>query len=224
MDRLTTVDWRANRLADSLAKQAAAAIAVSRRTARFLASARLAVVHAACGLGQVTHAANNHTVQHVDPDGTTRTTTIRDAEPAPRRDRRPRADHSACSAPAPGAKAGSMVLSIRPWTPPPPRARPFRARCPERARARERSAGALRRCIDGIGASLASDPHQQPAAHRLVQVQQRVRQRINEAMAADLVPDFWDHLASVGPLGGHSGALEARAQGSRPEASLRAAL
>ena len=76
-------DWRANRLADALAKSAAGHRAMPISTERFLKSATAAARHAAGLLGAVTHAANNHVVQVVDDQGRITRQVCRDAEPRP---------------------------------------------------------------------------------------------------------------------------------------------
>ena len=52
---LTTVDWRANRLVDCLAKAAAKSLAAPKTVSSYLCSADAAAAHAACLLGVVTH-------------------------------------------------------------------------------------------------------------------------------------------------------------------------
>jgi len=79
-DNLTVADWRANRLVDALAKQAATGRRAPMAITRLLASSRRAVEHAAALLGQVTHAANNFVVEEVLPDGVRVVRTIRDAQ------------------------------------------------------------------------------------------------------------------------------------------------
>ena len=76
---LSTVDWRANRLVDALAKRAAA----QRQTpgiTKILGSGRAAVRHAAALLGQVTHTANNCVMECVLPNGETERRVCRDAQ------------------------------------------------------------------------------------------------------------------------------------------------
>ena len=82
--RLSHVDWRANRLADGLAKQAAAWSQPPAAALRLLASALVAVRHAAMLLARVTHAANNHIVVTEHEDGSTSNKKVRDAVDKPR--------------------------------------------------------------------------------------------------------------------------------------------
>ena len=83
--RLSLVEWRANRLADGLAKQAAAFHEPPDAVLRLLNSATQAAKHATKLLGRVTHAANNHTVQAVGDDGQVVSRTVRDSIDAPKR-------------------------------------------------------------------------------------------------------------------------------------------
>jgi hypothetical protein len=80
---VTFTDWRANRLADGLAKQAAARSRVPAELRRFLATAEEATCHEAAVLGMVTHAAANHWVSSTKPDGAYTVTRSRDACPPP---------------------------------------------------------------------------------------------------------------------------------------------
>ena len=82
--KITTVDWRANRLVDALAKQGAESVRVAAETRNLVASAQAASLHAACLLGQVTFAANNHKAQQLDEKGNMVTVTLRDSDPKPR--------------------------------------------------------------------------------------------------------------------------------------------
>jgi hypothetical protein len=85
--KITTVDWRANRLVDALAKQGAEIVRASREIRNLVESGKAASLHAACNLGRVTFAANNHKVEKLDDKGQAVTVVSRDAEPAPRRKR-----------------------------------------------------------------------------------------------------------------------------------------
>ena len=76
---MTTVDWRANRLVDALAKKAARTTHAPRAVTCLLESANVAVRHAAALLGVVTHAANNQKVPVQRPDGSWGFTVQRDS-------------------------------------------------------------------------------------------------------------------------------------------------
>ena len=81
---LTATDWRANRLVDVLAKQAAStrrAPRIAMAVTRLLKSPKAAARHSAALLRQVTHAASNHRVTTVLANGTQRAKTVRDAAP-----------------------------------------------------------------------------------------------------------------------------------------------
>jgi hypothetical protein len=82
--RMSVVDWRANRLVDALAKASAAEVRSLEPARLLIASASEAVKHAAMLLGRVTHAANNHIVTVTAEDGSTSTRRLRDAVEAPR--------------------------------------------------------------------------------------------------------------------------------------------
>ena len=79
-DKLSDVDWRANRLADALAKQAASQRQAPVAILRILESGRAAVRHAASLLGRVTQAANNCQLAVVLPDGSQQLRACRDAQ------------------------------------------------------------------------------------------------------------------------------------------------
>jgi hypothetical protein len=85
---ISSIDWRANRLADILAKLAAQQISAPDGLINVLDLAFQAARHSGCKLGRVTHMANNHTVSETDDSGKTRTTTYRDAMSAPSRSQR----------------------------------------------------------------------------------------------------------------------------------------
>ena len=121
--RLTVADWRANRLVDILAKTAAAQLQVPSSVAAMLRSADAAAAHAACFLGVVTHAANNHKTVQLTEGGNSVTVTLRDSSDRPKggsgrtgtdsRAKPPR------QLPAPSRPAPSS--SVLPWTPPTPK-------------------------------------------------------------------------------------------------------
>ena len=76
---LTPLEWRANRLADWLAKSAAEPLRVPRAARRFIDVAAQALEYGLRRLGAVTHAANNLRVQVTLPNGDVTTVTRRDA-------------------------------------------------------------------------------------------------------------------------------------------------
>ena len=81
---MSAADWRANRLVDALAKQAASIRQAPQAITSIIGSGRAASRHAAALLGQVTHAANHCQVSEELPDGTIVVKTRRDTAPRPR--------------------------------------------------------------------------------------------------------------------------------------------
>ncbi len=77
--RITSVEWRANRLVDALAKAAAQPDRVPPQLIELIDAAAEAVEFYAAKLGRVTHEANHYKVDTVLPDGTTTQTTRRDS-------------------------------------------------------------------------------------------------------------------------------------------------
>lgn len=75
----SATDWRANRLADALAKNVSQQYALDDREAKLIQSAEHAVKHACALLGAVTHAANRFKTEEVGKDGKTRTVTKRES-------------------------------------------------------------------------------------------------------------------------------------------------
>jgi len=98
--RLTAVDWRANRLVDALAKQAAATRQAPAPVIEMLMSAKAAVKHAAALLGEVTFAVNNHSITVTNPDGSQSTRVIRDSMPKARGAAKPAASYTERAAPS----------------------------------------------------------------------------------------------------------------------------
>ena len=76
---ITPVMWRANRLADALAKTAAAAHRLPGWVPRLVASASTWVKHQAAKLGAVTHAAKKFLVTRVDEEGASTKLVLRDS-------------------------------------------------------------------------------------------------------------------------------------------------
>ena len=177
--RFSHVDWRANRLADALAKQAAAKGQPPSSVIRLLTSAMHASRHAAKLLGQVTFAANNHQVQAITGDGLGTSRTIRDSVDAPRRTRAPvqvpaatvaAADASASSSTQPcqvqpcHATKESQVASRR---------RPSHASVAHAA-----ESAAVKARVAEIGASLRTPVDRASGADRLQALREHVRSRV----------------------------------------------
>jgi len=98
---VTGTDWRANRLADALAKAAAARFRVPGDVRRTVSVAMKAYEHTAAVVGVATRASNNHLVSATNPDGSYALRRLRDAAP-PARGTRPTSARSARPAQAPG--------------------------------------------------------------------------------------------------------------------------
>jgi len=81
--RLTTYEWRANQLADTLAKTGALVSPLRDEANKVINVAGDALQQAAARLGVVTFAANAHTVEGVKEDGTAYTLTKRDSSTLP---------------------------------------------------------------------------------------------------------------------------------------------
>ncbi len=168
--RLSHVDWRANRLADGLAKQAAATTQPPSAVLRLLASARLAVGHFAKLLGRVTHAANNHVVQEVSEDGTVTSHTKRDSVGKPKQLAAARAQRPV----QPPAPSRGRQPAVRAWTPAPPCGRRGqRSSTPPARRLVRLEQEHLERRVQEVGARLRPSS-QQPGSARLDALRQRV--------------------------------------------------
>jgi hypothetical protein len=76
----TSLEWRANRLVDGLAKLAARKNATPSATLKLVNSAEALVRHTAAQLGVATFNANNHRRQVTNDDGSTGWRTMRDAQ------------------------------------------------------------------------------------------------------------------------------------------------
>ena len=188
---VTIVDWRANRLADVLAKSAAEAPARCKAGYRLLQNAEILVKHEAALVGVVTHAANHHEVCTVSVDGKPMTRLLRDST-GQRRYRASGGHVDAAPAPAVVVAAPASVCA-----PSPDVTNALHALCCPPARHERqlhlafarRSASAARKAsqmehfaglCDRRGARLrpSSEP---PAAERIAGVLSRVRRREGEA-------------------------------------------
>ena len=118
---VSVVDWRANRLADAVAKSAAGAPLSTTHAVRCLKSAGDAHRHEAAVLGAVTCAANTHRVQIITASGNSTTVVKRDsvataAAPRSVHGRAPEAARRGTSTPlaAPAASVGTTRRPLRP--------------------------------------------------------------------------------------------------------------
>jgi hypothetical protein len=82
--RVSAIDWRANRLADCLARLAASIYAVPDLAHDLFKGAQQAAEYCAALLGTVTFAANNHRVEVTKPNGVLGFATRRDSAPGKR--------------------------------------------------------------------------------------------------------------------------------------------
>ena len=76
-------EWRANALADALAKHGAPDCTVAQEVCALIQSAGAALQHSAAILGAATRAANNRRIEEKQEDGSTRVTILRDASDRP---------------------------------------------------------------------------------------------------------------------------------------------
>ena len=83
LKQVTTVDWRANQLADALAKEAALDDPRRRAAARYISNAEKALLHHAVLVGLATHEANNHRVVQVCSGGMQKEVLLRDSTSLP---------------------------------------------------------------------------------------------------------------------------------------------
>jgi hypothetical protein len=166
-DRMSYVDWKANRLVDLLAKAAAEHLSSGRSVLNLLASAEAAAAHAACCLGIVTHAANNHKVDAIGEGGKVITKVVRDSVDEPKLAR-------ATSAPPPVAQpirtrtSDEGNTTALAWVAPTPKVQANRQQ-------RAGSCDALRMRVQDIGGTLATREGKTPASVRLAGLAERVR-------------------------------------------------
>ena len=153
--RLTSIDWRGNRLVDALAKAAASSLSAPTAVSSFLRSADAAAAHAACMLRVVTHAANNFRSCVLTEGGASVTTITRDSTDRPR--------HLAGERFLPAVpvrrrpcRSSSALPSVLPWRAPTPQVQANRLQ-------RAASESALVRRVEEIGARLSPSLCKPPA-------------------------------------------------------------
>ena len=167
---LTSIDWRANRLVDGLAKAAASSLSAPSAVSSFLRSADAASAHAACLLGVVTHAANNFQSCVLNEGGASVTTISRDSTDRPRHLAGSRS-HSAVPVLRGPCSSSSALLSVLPWRAPTPQVTANRLR-------RAASDSALVRRVEEIGARLSPSLSKPPASERLAALALRVKAKL----------------------------------------------
>ena len=134
-----------------------------------LTSAEAAAAHAACCLGIVTHAANNHKVEALGEGGKVITKLLRDSVDKPKMAR-------AISAPPPVAQPTKTRTSDEgntkalAWVAPTPKVQANRQQ-------RAASCDALRRRVQEIGGTLVTREGKSPACVPLASLAERVRAR-----------------------------------------------
>ena len=173
--RLSCIDWRANRLVDALAKGAAFRGPAPAARVQVLGAAEKAVRHAAMLLGRMTHAANNVRTVSMGPDGKPIVHIRRDASQAEQRGggrERPQSSQPA-TPPPPSSTSVPSRECIGPSPIPPPLVRAGTGRC----RGYSREGAALARRVGEIGATLRPPEGQPTAQERLQAVRDRVRAR-----------------------------------------------
>lgn len=163
--RLTSVDWRANRLVDKLAKVAAGAATEPKHVTDLVASFEAATVYAAALLGVVTHAANNCVVEEMDEGGKLVTRTRRDSVEKPK-EKRTRKELMSAHPVATAVPATRAPKVAAPWKP----ARKVKAATRERLAQEEATA----RRVAQIGLSLSAGS----SRDRLATVRERILRRV----------------------------------------------
>ena len=113
--RVSPADWRANRLVDRLAKNAAAFHVLTKSAANLINSTAKFAQHSLAQLANVTHAANNFKTTVVDENGVATTKVMRDSTSRPRVYGSAK-DKKRQRKPQPPARD---LASVKPWQPEP---------------------------------------------------------------------------------------------------------
>ena len=103
--RLSAYEWRANRLADLLAKEAAGGRQAPKHVTDLIASAESLILYAAAQLGATTHAANNHREEVILEDGSKKVTIRRDVLDPPKAVKKKPCGHYTCADRARGGRS-----------------------------------------------------------------------------------------------------------------------
>ena len=111
---MSAIDWRANRLVDQLAKNAASFHTLTKQATGMINSTAKLAQHFFAQLAQVTHAANSLSVVKVDEHGNATTHILRDSMPRPRFSKKTRGNNRRLP-PMPTRD----ISGIAPWQPPP---------------------------------------------------------------------------------------------------------
>ena len=169
-ERMSATDWRANRLADRLAKAVAREAQAPKGTVELFESSDLATAHAAALLGVVTRASNAHEVLVTTEDGSSKVELRRDSESKPREVAQAQrtaklAARNASEAAAPAPVPARKVVAA-PWRPP----------SGDQARRAGKRAQVWRR-VQEVGGHLRASSAP-PASERMAAVAARVRARV----------------------------------------------
>ena len=186
---MTAIDWRANQLADWLAKDAAPEGFARKMARTVIESAQEALVYSAATLGAVTYAANNTPEVVQRTGGTTSTVMRRDSTSLQLNSRAAAAPRTACH---------SRKRKTPPQVCPPSWvSAPAQPVFLERTQRQEKSASArvctlkrrraeeeaLQAAVSSTASRLVINTSQPPAAARLAALRERVRQRAEAADA-----------------------------------------
>ena len=112
---MTSIDWRANRLVDALAKRAVAFHKIDKRADAVLTSAAALSQHSLAQLARVTHFANNLSTTVYDDQGKPTTKVTRDSTDKPRFARTAARKRPLAKQPTPPRD----ISMIEPWAPAP---------------------------------------------------------------------------------------------------------
>ena len=117
--RFSTAEWRANQLADVLAKKGAASTPLRTEVDKAIKDAGNALLQSAARLGVVSHAANNHHVEFVKADGSKGHLTKRDSAAVPPAVAKAKAarDEAKAAAPVAPLLPGPALLKASPLAP-----------------------------------------------------------------------------------------------------------
>ena len=176
--RLTAADWRANRLADGMAKFAARRIRMPDGLRELLESAAEANRHAAMLLAQVTFAANNYITSKLNADGVVETVTLRDSQDKPVTRKRPLSKPGAGGGGQPSLVTHASCDGIQPWKPPlQPQRHSKRLKSAARCEA-EQEVQDVKRHLGQLSSTLSMPCDSVGAADKLEAVKRRVMARL----------------------------------------------
>ena len=181
---ISWVAWRANRLADALAKYAASRVRLPASVFKWIKDAEELHRHQAALLGWVTHAATHHEVHVTDAHGKTSSQVIRDS--CGQRPQRPRtwrrfSPQQAMQQLAPTAASAASSIPPRP-APVGPREKARRLNACHDQRQRVADAARTARHLEATELQPSNGPS---AAERLEALRERVRARAAEDAAWD---------------------------------------